>query len=306
MTVARTSACPSCGAVYAELPPTCLICGHPLAHSPSTGTTAVGATPPRPATAPSAAGSRRPRGRTVVRAVSLVSMVAGLGLTAVGAVRALSSGGRASGSSASASRPTPSPPSGPHTSAPQPPTRASQTPTTATTAGISQTGAGATTCTNAVYGYTFSYRAPWIASSATREQDCAIFDTSPISQADLLQASRTGQAPRAAITIGPYGHGSAYGQAVIAIHNQPGFDASDTIDLGVGNTLGERIMARELNGNGALTHTFLYLFDVRGKAFSAAAYEPYSTNFSQTVAALDSMMRTLRVSGCSGPPSCAR
>jgi hypothetical protein len=54
-------------------------------------------------------------------------------------------------------------------------------------------------------------------------------------------------------------------------------------------------MAKVISPNGVHTHLFLYLFSLRAKPFVAAAYESYSTNFSQTVRALDQMMRTLHV-----------
>jgi hypothetical protein len=109
----------------------------------------------------------------------------------------------------------------------------------------------------------------------------------------LLRASRAGHLPRAAIRIYPYG--TSYDRAVISIHNRPGLDANDTIDLAVGNTYGERIMARVMTPGGARTRLFLYLFSVRGKAFVADAYEPDSSDFGETIRVLDRMMRSLHV-----------
>jgi hypothetical protein len=129
----------------------------------------------------------------------------------------------------------------------------------------------------------------------TAEQACAYFDTMPISQADLLQAAKAGNAAQAAIQITPYGGASTYDRAVVDIHNRTDIDAMDTIDLGVGNTFGERIMGKVKTAHGARTHLFLYLFNVRGKPFVAGAYEPYSADFNQTVRVLDRMMRTLHV-----------
>jgi hypothetical protein len=134
-----------------------------------------------------------------------------------------------------------------------------------------------------------------LTANATPEQACAFFDTSTISSSDLLAASRAGHPARAAIQITPYGRASTYDSAVIDIHNRSDIDAADTIDLGVGNTYGERIMAKVTSPDRGRTHLFLYLFRLRGKPFVATAYEPYSTNFGQTVRALDRMMRTLHV-----------
>jgi hypothetical protein len=146
-----------------------------------------------------------------------------------------------------------------------------------------------------VFGFSLRYQEPWVASSATPEQACALFDTSAIPQAELLKASNAGHPAKAAIQLTPYGGASTYDAAVIDIHNRRDIDASDTIDLGVGNTFGERIMATVTIAGGARTHLFLYLFNLRGKPFVAAAYQPYSANFDHTVQALDRLMRTLRV-----------
>ena len=98
---------------------------------------------------------------------------------------------------------------------------------------------------------------------------------------------------RTAIRIYPYG--ASYGRAVVAIHNRSGLNANDTIDMVVGNTYGERIVAKVTPPGGGSTRLFLYLFSVRGKAFVADAYEPDSRDFGETMRVLDRMMRSLRV-----------
>jgi hypothetical protein len=144
-----------------------------------------------------------------------------------------------------------------------------------------------------VFGYTLRYPSAWAASSATPEQGCGYFDTAPVSRMQLLQASRHGRLARAAIRIYPYG--TSYGRAVIAIHNRSDMNANNTIDLGVGNTYGERILGKVTTAGSTTTRMFLYLFSVRGKAFVADAYQPYSRDFGETMRVLDQMMHSLHV-----------
>jgi hypothetical protein len=218
---------------------------------------------------------RSPAVRRVMRTVSLVSMVAGLVSTGVGAVGALRSHGPAAQAAAVF---TPAPPATASEAAPSPsPTAAATSPT----------------CANDVFGYSLRYPSTWIVSSATPEQGCGYFDTSAIARAALLHASRTGGLAKAAIRIYPYG--GSYQHAVLDIHNRSGVDAGNTIDMAVGNTSGERIDAIVRPAGGLRTHLFLYLFDLRGKAFVADAYQPYSADFAQTMHVLDRMMRTLRL-----------
>jgi hypothetical protein len=264
-TATRTSiACPGCGAVYAGALPACLICGRSLEGTP----------PPAPPSTPSV---RAPRRKGVIRIISLVSMVLGLASSGVGVVRAMRSNSPAPRGVPAASAPAKSSPVA---------VVSSPSPSSAPVAAVS-------TCANDVFGYSLSYPAAWVASSLTPEQGCSAFDLRPIPRSELLKASRAGRPPRAAIRIYPYG--ASYSRAVVAIHNRSDVNANDTIDMAVGNTSGERILAIVRPTSGARTKLFLYLLDLRGKAFVAEAYQPYSTDFAETMRVLDRMMRSLRV-----------